>query len=88
MPSIKTRLDYWILVKEEGAYVWYLSKISKQLIKKVRMYTSEEDYPIYVDTMMTDEERATFDIEALWQKRFGEYNHEKINWFKGASKIK
>jgi hypothetical protein len=82
--GIKVReYDYWMLIKEDDkGYVWYLSK-SKKLTKKVRVYTGDEDYPMYAEAKMTEEEINSFDIEALWQEKFGSFNKNKINWYKG-----
>lgn len=72
--------DYWMLIKEEGNILWYLSK-SKALEKK-KMINPQKG--ISKILKHKPEEELQFDIKALWEEKFGKYTkkygvHQSVN---------
>ena len=61
--------DYWMLIKEEGQILWYLSK-SKAFEKKLMI-----NYKRGISKRLPHqpEEELQFDIEKLWEEKFGKY---------------
>lgn len=81
--------DYWMLIKEDGKVLWYLSK-SKDIDKKLLL----DAYQIKTKRLkIKPGELEQFDIEKLWDEKFGAYtrkygHHTGRNEFRTPKKYK
>lgn len=64
--------DYWMLIKEEGDFLWYLSKT--KAITKRKIIDRKKCTTVY--QRLSPFEIKQFDIEQLWDEKFGAYERK------------
>jgi hypothetical protein len=64
--------DYWMLVKEEGEYLWYLSKSRMMCKKKIQNNIALRT----IEVELTRYERRKFNVKKLWDEKFGAYERK------------